>query len=468
MEHTQSLRSRLFADRPFYAMVLAIAVPIMLQSAVTNFVNLLDNIMIGRLGTLEMSGVSIANQLLFIYNISIFGCVNAAGIFSAQYCGKKDHDGVRNCLRLKTVVGMAAALIASVIFLTKHDALISLYLNEDLNSAADIAYTLKGSSEYLLIMLAGLAPFALSQCVSSTMREDGETLSPMKASFLAVGINFVFNYILIFGKFGFPRLGIHGAAIATVLSRFAELAYLCFIANAMKAEKPYFQRVFKGFHIPASLIGKVAKKGTPLIINEILWSLGIAGINQAYSTRGLDAVAACNIYSTVNNLFMIVCIGMGSSIGILVGQQLGAGKSETAVQYDRWLIVFAIILSTLTGILMIFSAPLFPLLYNTDDSVRSTAASLLRIAGLMMPVSAICNACYFTLRCGGKTVITFLSDSVFTCLVSWWLAALLASRTSLDVVWLVLLVSSADLIKAVFGLFLVGKGVWINNLVAHD
>ena len=115
MEHTQSLRSRLFADRSFYAMVLAIAVPIMLQSAVTNFVNLLDNIMIGRLGTLEMSGVSIANQLLFIYNISIFGCVNAAGIFSAQYCGKKDHDGVRNCLRLKTVVGMAAALIASVI-----------------------------------------------------------------------------------------------------------------------------------------------------------------------------------------------------------------------------------------------------------------------------------------------------------------------------------------------------------------
>ena len=468
MEHTQSLRSRLFADRSFYAMVLAIAVPIMLQSAVTNFVNLLDNIMIGRLGTLEMSGVSIANQLLFIYNISIFGCVNAAGIFSAQYCGKKDHDGVRNCLRLKTVVGMAAALIASVIFLTKHDALISLYLNEDLNSAADIAYTLKGSSEYLLIMLAGLAPFALSQCVSSTMREDGETLSPMKASFLAVGINFVFNYLLIFGKFGFPRLGIHGAAIATVLSRFAELAYLCFIANAMKAEKPYFRNVFKGFHIPASLIGKVAKKGTPLIINEILWSLGIAGINQAYSTRGLDAVAACNIYSTVNNLFMIVCIGMGSSIGILVGQQLGAGKSETAVQYDRWLIVFAIILSTLTGILMIFSAPLFPLLYNTDDSVRSTAASLLRIAGLMMPVSAICNACYFTLRCGGKTVITFLSDSVFTCLVSWSLAALLASRTSLDVVWLVLLVSSADLIKAVFGLFLVGKGVWINNLVAHD
>ncbi|MDO4414201.1 MAG: MATE family efflux transporter [Erysipelotrichaceae bacterium] len=468
MSFIHTLRKRWFADLPFYRKVLLIAVPIMLQNAVTNFVNLLDNIMIGRVGTLEMSGVSIANQLLFIFNITIFGCVNAAGIFSAQYCGKNDYEGVRNCLRVKIAVAAIAIAAAMTIFLLQHDALIGLYLNDDLNSAADIARTLEGSRSYLLIMLAGLPAFAFSQCISSTMREDGETVAPMKASFLAVGINFVFNYLLIFGKFGFPRLGIQGAAVATVLSRFAELAYLFVLCRMISEEKTYFKDVFAHFAIPRELILKVLSKGTPLVINELLWSLGIAGINQCYSTRGLDAVAACNIYSTVNNLFFIVCIGMGSSIGIIVGQQLGAGKLEEAVQYDRWLIVFALILSSLTGTAMIFSAPFFPLLYNTTETVRTTAAALLRVAGLAMPVGALCNACYFTMRCGGKTIITFISDSVFTCLVSWPLAFVLASFTSIPVVLMVLLVAAADLIKGVFGLVLVEKKVWVHNLVARS
>lgn len=466
MDRLSALRKRWFADLPFYQNVLAVAVPIMLQNAVTNFVNLLDNIMIGRVGTLEMSGVSIANQLLFIYSISIFGCVNAAGIFSAQYCGKEDHEGVRQCLRLKLLVTLAAALIASAVFLLFPDALIRLYLNEDLNSAADIAYTLKCSREYLMIMCAGLIPFAFGQSISSTMREDGETLAPMKASFLAVGVNFVFNYILIFGRLGFPRLGIHGAAIATVLSRFTELVYLMIAVRSLKRSKAYFRNVFANFRIPGALVKDVAMKGSPLICNEVLWSLGIAGITQCYSTRGLEAVAACNIYTTVNNLFLVIAIGMGSAIGIMVGHELGAGRMDQAVAYNRWLTVFAVILSSAAGLIMILSAPFFPLLYNTSDAVRSTAAMLLRIAGLMMPVQALCNAAYFTLRCGGKTVITFLFDSVFTCAVCWSLAYILANFTALDVVMMVALVAAADLIKAVFGMVLVNKGVWIHNLVA--
>lgn len=464
---TDSLRKRWFADLPFYKKVLMIAIPIMLQNAITNFVNLLDNIMIGQVGTLQMSGVSIANQLLFIYNISIFGCVNAAGIFCAQYCGKKDYDGVRNCFRLKILIGMAAAVIATAIFLLFPEQLISLYLNPDLNSPQDIAFTLAGSRQYLMIMVVSLAPFALSQCIASTMRDDGDTVIPMRASFAAVGVNFVFNFLLIFGHLGFPKLGIAGAAIATVLSRFTELFCLVFAASRMKIDKPYFTDVFRSFRIPGDLCRKVAVKGTPLVCNELLWSMGIAGINQAYSTRGLDAVAACNIYSTVNNLFIIVCIGMGTSIAIMVGQLLGAGKTEEAVQTDRWLIVFSLILSTLTGLVMILCAPLFPMLYRTDDTVRSTAASLLRIAGLMMPLSALCNAGYFTLRCGGKTVITFISDSVFTCGVSWVLAWCLSRFTDLPVVMLVFIVSAADIIKAAFGMIMVEKGVWINNLVSQ-
>lgn len=466
MSALSRLKNRWFAGPDFYVRVLHVAVPVMMQNAVTSFVSLLDNIMIGQVGTLEMSGVSIANQLLFIFNLTIFGCVNAAGIFSAQYAGRKDTEGVRNCLRLKLLIVLAASAFASLIFLLRADQLISLYLNPDLNDPAEIAYTLNCSREYLMIMLAGLVPFVISQAIASTMRDDGDTVLPMRASFAAVAINFVFNWLLIFGHFGFPKLGILGAAAATVISRFAEMIWLIIKAFQSRNTKTYFSGVFRNFSIPGPLLAKVALKGTPLVFNELLWSLGIAGISQCYSTRGLDAVAACNIYSTVNNLFLIVCMGMGSAIGIIVGQLLGAGKPAEAADTDRKLIVFSILLSILTGLVMILSAPLFPMVYNTTDTVRRTAASLLRIAGLMMPVITVCNATYFTLRCGGKTLITFLSDSVFTCLVSWTVALVLSRFTSLPVVMIVFFVSAADLIKAVFGMILVEKGVWINNLVA--
>ena len=288
----------------------------------------------------------------------------------------------------------------------------------------------------------------------------------MRASICAVTVNFIGNYTLIFGHFGMPRLGITGAAVATVISRFVELSIILTGAIRHRERFAFMHDPLKDLRVPAPLVKAIILKGAPLVVNEVLWSTAIAMIAQCYSTRGLDAVAACNIYSTVNNLFLIVCMGMGSAIGIIVGQLLGAGKPAEAADTDRKLIVFSILLSILTGLVMILSAPLFPMVYNTTDTVRRTAASLLRIAGLMMPVITVCNATYFTLRCGGKTLITFLSDSVFTCLVSWTVALVLSRFTSLPVVMIVFFVSAADLIKAVFGMILVEKGVWINNLVA--
>lgn len=219
---TGSLRRKFIGDKAFYRMVLAIAVPIMIQNGITNFVSMLDNIMVGQVGTEQMSGVAIVNQLIFVYNLCIFGGLSGAGIFTAQYFGQEDAEGIRHTFRYKIWMGLILTILAIGIFLFAGGNLIQLYLNGDSNGG-DLSTALSSGTRYLYIMLLGLPAFMVLQVYASTLRECGETVVPMKAGITAVLVNLIFNYLLIYGKFGFPKMGVAGAAIATVLSRYVEV-----------------------------------------------------------------------------------------------------------------------------------------------------------------------------------------------------------------------------------------------------
>ena len=241
-----------------------------------------------------------------------------------------------------------------------------------------------------------------------------------------------------------------------------------FFALKNKERFPFYTGLFHHFSIPANLVKSICIKGFPLVCNEIMWSIGTAMITQCYSTRGIDALAAYNISSTITNLFFVSNIAMGDSISIMVGQHLGAGNIEEAVDTDRKLIVCTVMIAICFGISLMLLAPLFPALYQTSDSVRNVAATMLRFGGMTMWISAIYNASYFTLRCGGKTIITFLFDSVGTIFVSFPVAYALAHFTTLPIQYMYLTVTVVDLYKVILGLFLVHKGIWVNNLVAGE
>ena len=459
--------SKFIGDSAFYKRVLIIAIPLIIQQLITSFVNMLDNIMVGQTGTLAMSGVSVANQIITVFNLAVFGSVSAASIFGAQFAGKEDNDGVRNCLRFKIVVEMIFAGLFIFVFLAFGKNLISLFMNVEQDSAQDISSTMTYALNYMQIMTIGFTPFALSQSISSSMREAGETRLPMIASVTAVIVNFIGNSILIFGLFGFPALGPTGAAVATVISRFAELLVILLFALTNRVRFSFYQHVLSNFHIPVDLIKSICIKGFPLVLNEVLWSIGMAMITQCYSTRGIEALAAYNISSTITNLFFVTNIAMGDSISILVGQKLGAGQIEEAVDTDRKLIVFTLFLAIVLGTILLILAPLFPDLYQTSASVRSTATLMLRFGGACMWISSLYNASYFTLRCGGKTIITFLFDSFGTLMVSYPVAFLLAHFTQLPVQYMYLIISIVDLYKVILGLILVHKRIWVNNLVGE-
>ena len=210
---------------------------------------------------------------------------------------------------------------------------------------------------------------------------------------------------------------------------------------------------------------RILIKGTPLLLNETLWAAGMAILLQCYSVRGMNVVAGMNISNTISNLFNVVFIALGDSVAIVVGQLLGAGKMEEAKDTDRKMIAFSVACCTLIALVMLAIAPLFPQLYNTNAQSREFAKYFIMVTAVFMPQNAFLHAAYFTLRSGGKTIVTFFFDSVFICCVSVPIAYLLGHFTNLYVVYIFIAVQLADIVKCFIGFILVKKGVWLQNIV---
>lgn len=457
---------KFIGDKAFYKMVMTVAVPIMIQNFITNFVNMLDNLMVGRLGTEQMSGVSIVNQLIFIFGLAVFGALSGAGIFTAQFYGKNDNEGIRHTIRYKVIIALLLFVVATVVFLVFDDQLINLFLHES-DSNGDIELTLSYAKQYLRIMVVGALPFCVTQIFSSTLRETGETIVPMIAGVFAVITNCCFNALLIFGLLGFPALGVEGAAIATTVSRFVECSIVLVYVIIKRSKFPYFKGVFKSFHIPRKTFKDITIKGMPLLFNEFFWSLGMSLLSVAYSLHGIDVVAGYSISSTVMNLANIAFISLGSSIGIIIGKQLGANQFEKAYDTDRKLITFSVLISLFIGVTVFFIGDKIPLLYNVSDQAKEFASYFIKVCACFIPVHAFANASYFTIRSGGKTLITFLMDSVFIMGVNVPIAFALYYIADVPIWFSFPIIQAIDIIKVIIGLILVKKKVWLNNIVSQ-
>lgn len=460
-----NIRKKFIGDKAFYKMVLGVAVPIMIQNGITNFVSLLDNIMVGQVGTEQMSGVAIVNQLIMVYYLCVFGGLAGAGIFTAQYFGLKDDEGIRHTFRYKIWMALILTVVASLILFCQRETLIQMYLNGS-NDGGDLAAALRYGVSYLQVMLLGLPAFMMVQVYVSTLRECGETVVPMKAGIAAVIVNLCLNYLLIYGKFGLPALGVVGAAIATVISRYVEAAIVIAWTHKHKDTNPYIVGIYRTLKVPMHLAGKYFIKGMPLLVNETLWSAGMAMLTQCYSVRGMSVIAGLNIANTINNLFNVVFIALGDAVAIIIGQLLGAGKMKEARDTDNKIIAFSVVSCIGIAILMVFIAPLFPRLYNTTDEARRLAVQFIIAQAIFMPQAAFMHATYFTLRSGGKTIVTFLFDSVFVWCVSVPVAFGLSRYTLIPAIAIFAVVQIMDWIKCVIGFVLVKKGVWLQNMVA--
>lgn len=448
----------------FYRHFFTLAIPMIIQNGITQFVSLLDNIMVGQVGTLPMSGVSIMNQLLFVFNLCIFGASSGAGIFTAQFYGSQDHEGIRHTFRFKLLICSLLTAAGITVLLAKGRMLAGLYLTGD-GDPADAAAALDYSMQYLYWMLPGLLPFAISNAYSSTLRETGQSMVPMAAGIAAVLVNLCLNYVLIFGHFGAPAMGVSGAAAATSVSRFVELAIVAIWTHLHSKEQPFIVGAYRSMYIPRHLLKAITVKGMPLLANEFFWSSGMAIMNQCYSTCGLDVVPAMNISSTIFNLSSVAFLSMGNAVGIVTGQMLGANTQEHQIRtVNRRLILLSVLTGAVFGGLMATLYRVFPSIYNTTPEVRELAGRLILLCALCMPIHAYLNPIYFTLRSGGQTFVTFLFDSFYVWVCSVPIAFCLSRFTALTILPLYGICQFSDLIKCVLGAYLLKKGNWIQNL----
>ena len=449
-------------DRPFYKSLLAVAVPIIIQNSITNFISLLDNVMVGQIGTEQMSGVSIVNQLLFVFNLCIFGALSGAGLFGAQFFGNKEYENLRHTFRYKVIISLVICAGAIGLFLVAGEPLISLYLHEG-SETGDLALTLHYAKKYLAISLVGLLPFTITQIYASSLREVKHTLPPMAAGIAGVCVNLMLNYVLIFGKLGLPAMGVEGAALATVISRFVECISVVLWTHLHTKECPFIVGVYRTLHIPRELVRSITITGTPLLINETLWAAGQATILQCYSLRGIATVSAMNISGIAFNTFSVLYFSMGTTIAILIGHRLGEGNHERAMSDAKKMIAFSTFLGVCSGILIATCALFFPNLYNTTDEVRALASSFIITVAVSAPIQAIVNASYFTLRSGGKTLITFLFDSAYVWCLTIPISFCMIRFTTLPVQWVYFICYNTDIIKCIVGIVLVRRGIWLNS-----
>lgn len=451
-------------DKSFYKRVLIIAIPMMIQNGITNFVSLLDNIMVGQVGTAQMSGVSIVNQLMFVFNLTVFGLTTGAGIFTAQFHGSKDVEGVRYTFRYKFISSMLATLACIAVLYFAQTPLITTFLQGE-GTAEDAAEILKYGKEYLIITLWGMIPFALNSVYCSTLRECGQTMVPMVSGITAVFTNLILNYIFIFGKLGLPAMGAAGAALATTISRFVELGVVAIWTHTHPEKNPFVKGVYRSLRIPLALLGQLLIRCLPLLLNELSWALAKTFMNQCYSTCSLEVMSAINIMSTLNNLSNVVSMSFGNTLGIILGQMLGAGRSKDEVWKAYKQLIFLVFATSMVfGIVLAALSHAFPMLYNTTDSIRDITTSLILIMALIKPVSAYVMAAYHTLRCGGNTLLTFAYDGLPMFLLGVPLAFILSRYTNISILPMFFICQMPDVVKMIAGMYMIRSRRWMNRL----
>lgn len=447
---------RFFGSKAFYKMVFVVTIPIIIQQVLINVVNLADNVMVGQLSQSDINGVYISSQVLFVCNLCMFGSVAGSGIFFAQYFGSNDEKHLKFVFKFKII---AALIIASILFIV-----LTFFIEPIAHLFTDVETEIQVCKNYIGILKHSVFPFALSNVLATSFREVKKTSIPMFGSALALGINVILNYILIFGHFGLPRLEIEGASIATLIARFIELFFLIVMTYVLKMN--YIKGLFKkGEKLEKGLIPKLIKCSIPLFMNEFLWSFGQMVISIGLCSRGEDARSGLAIANTVNNLFYIGALSLGNAISIIIGNTLGAGEIEKAKIQARQLIMLAVFVAIGFGTALIGFSSLITKAYNVSDDVRQIAINTMIIFGSMMWMFAINCSCFFVIRAGGNTKIVLAFDSLFTWFIQVPLSLIFAFFTNVSFETIFFIVQGSEIIKLTLGLIMVHRNTWARNLV---
>lgn len=438
-------------SKGFYSSLVAIAIPISLQALLQNFVNMLDTIMIGRLGSVEIAAVGLGNQIFFILNMILFGITSGGGVFIAQFWGKKDLAGIRKSLGLMTIIAFVVSFIFTIVCLLIPNQLIRLYSPDP--------QVIKVGGAYLRFVCLSYVPTAISFSITLALRSTERVKLPLVCTSISLFTNLIANYLLIF----VAGLGVKGAAIATVISRIIELVILATWSYSHKYEICGKLKELLGFN--RYFIVKFLKIAFPVIINETFWGLGTSVYNAIFAHAGTNAFTAYSITGTISQLTWVFCMGFGNGIGVLIGKRIGEKKIDEAKTYAKRSMWFMPLIGAFVGVFLVPLSKLLPVFFNVDQEIIKTATAILMILIFVYPFNSFCmNWIVGVCRAGGDTVFSAVAEIVVLWCVAIPLGYVAAFVLHLPAPMIYLFFCSESIVKAIIGAIRVLSGKWLHEV----
>ena len=446
----------IFKDKMFLSTMITLTITITIQNFITSSLNLVDNLMIGKLGETAIASVGLANQYFFVFLLCIMGINAGANIFMAQFWGKKDINNIKKILGVDLTVGFVATLIfgLAAIFMPKQ---IMSILSKD----ADV---ISLGATYLRIVGISTIFTNITQAYSSALRSTGEAKAPMYGSLIGVLSNAFLNWIFIFGNLGVKPLGVAGAALATTIARVIELIYILYMVYGKKSIVASTLKEMFSFNM--EYIKMYFRVSTSAILNELVWSLGMTAYSISYSFIGTNAVATMQIATTLNNMFMVICIGLGVAAAIMVGNKIGANEEDIAIDYSKKIGIISPIIGLLIGIIVFIIAPIIVKPFDVTNETFNATVRVLRIMALFAPLRSFTVVMIIgVFRGGGDTVYTTILQSCTVWLFAVPLAFFGAIVLKLSVEAVFLLICLEEVVKIFFVSSRMKSGKWLRNVV---
>jgi len=445
----------LFDDKNFYKGLFLIGLPIMLQNLFNSLVNMVSVILIGRLGTVEIAAVGLCNQIFFLLNMMLFGICSGGSVFTSQFWGKKDIAGIRKNLGLCLTLTAIASSLFTAVCMVAPGFIISLYSRDPAVIAC--------GAQYLKTVAPCFLPFGISFAFTIVMRSVEKVRLSMITTFVTISLNLALSALLIFGIGPFPRLGVIGAAVATVIARFSEMIIIVSVSYGKKY--PLAGKLHELFGYDVFFIKRFFVIAFPVMVNEILWSLGISMQNMIFARTNTDALAAFNITNTFSQLIWVVFIGLGNGASVLIGKKIGEGKNETALEYASRITMFAPLIAFFLSFLLFPLAKILPLFFNVGGDVFAITGTMFILLAISYPFRAfnmtmILGVC----RAGGDTIFGIFYDISIMWLFTLPLAAA-ASFIFHAPAWVIYLcLCTEDPMKMTFGLWRLKTKKWLHNV----
>lgn len=455
------MNHKYFGTWPFYKRALSIALPVMAQQLIQNLVSLIDNFMVAGLGDIKMSGVNVAGQIFFIFFVLINTLCASGGIFMSQYKGANDKEGMQQVFRFKILVAGIFGILMMILCFASPRGLFFLMVTKN----TDAALILDQTQAYSRSVALSFVFMVFSQSIATSLREIGLVRPPLVISVIATFVNTFFNWVLIYGNLGAPRLEVRGAGYATVIARVVE--FVIFMVYALHKKPDFLFKLTQIFKIRFNLFGKMLVKSVVILYSEIFWAISETVSNALYNTRGgAEVVSGMAAGFAIANLIFISMGGIMTSTGVIVGTELGSGKIEECRKYKNWIVDGAAVFGLCFTLLGFGATILIPVVFsNLTMDARRIALQLVIVASVYLPLWGFLNAQYAISRAGGDTKMGAICDTVGNVLFIGGMF-LLTFLTDLGPIAMYAIVKLSDVPKTVIAYFWLKKERWLVNLTA--